>query len=73
MYKLEMKKYKEILNKIPSKLKEIAILISIKIDFKLKTVTRDKKGYYTIIKQLIHEDHKYMYWLAEHPNIKSKH
>ena len=31
----------------------VAILISEKIDFKIKTITRDKEGYYIMIKELI--------------------
>ena len=31
---------------------EVAILISDKIDFKIKTVTRDMEGQYIMIKQL---------------------
>ena len=33
-----------------------AILIIDKIDFKIKTVTRDKEGYYIMIKRLIQEE-----------------
>ena len=34
----------------------VAILISDKIDFKIKTVTRDKEGLYIMIKRSIQED-----------------
>ena len=35
----------------------VAILISDKIDFKIKTVIRDKEGYYTIMKGSIQEEY----------------
>ena len=35
---------------------EVAILISHKIDFKTKTVIRDKEEYYIMIKSLIQEE-----------------
>ena len=36
----------------------VAILVSDKIDFKIKTITRDKEGHYIIIKGLIQEEDK---------------
>ena len=34
----------------------VAILISDKIDFKIRTITRDKEGHYVMIKGLIQEE-----------------
>ena len=36
----------------------VAILISDKIDFKIKTITRDKEGHYVMIKGSIQEEDK---------------
>ena len=35
---------------------EVAILIADKIDFQINTVTRDKEGYYIMIKGSVQED-----------------
>lgn len=35
----------------------VAILLSDKIDYKSKKVTRDKKGYYRLIKVPIHQEY----------------
>ena len=46
-----MKAWKKIIHANGNKKKAgVAILISDKIDFKLKNVTRDKKGHYILIK-----------------------
>ena len=34
----------------------VAILISEKIDFKIRTITRDKEGHYIMLKGLIQEE-----------------
>ena len=48
---------KDILCKWKSK-ERVGILISDKIDFKIKTITRDKEGHYIMIKGSIQEDIK---------------
>ena len=56
----------------------IAILTSDKIDFKIKTVTRDKEGYYKMIKGSIQEEditiinikkNNYKYICTQHRSI----
>ena len=47
---------KGIPNKWKSKKSGEAILLSDKIDLKIKTVTRDKEGHYIMIEELIQED-----------------
>ena len=40
----------------PQKKAGLAILISDKLDFKLKTIVRDTEGHYIILKGTIHQD-----------------
>ena len=47
---------KDIPCKWQSKETGVAILISDKIDFKIKTITRDKEGHYIMIKGSIQEE-----------------
>ena len=47
---------KDIPCKWKSKERGVAILVSDKIDFKIKTLTRDKEGHYLMIKGSIQED-----------------
>ena len=49
---------------------EIAILISDKINFKLKTITRDKEGHYKMIKRSIYKEDMTIINMYE-PNIRS--
>ena len=49
---------------------EIAILISDKINFKLKTITRDKEGHYKMIKRSTYKEDMTIINMYE-PNIRS--
>ena len=54
-YRLKMRGWKNILHTNGKQKKDgAAILISDKIDLKIKNITRDKEGYYIMIKGLIH-------------------
>ena len=57
MYRLQMRGWKKILHANGNQKKDgVAILISDKIDFKIKTITRDKDGHYIMIKGSIQEE-----------------
>ena len=50
-YRLKVKGWKKIFHSNRDQKKAgVAVLISEKIDFKIKTVKRDKEGHYTMIK-----------------------
>ena len=56
-YRLKLRGWKKIFHANGNQKKAgVAILISDKIDFKIKTITRDKKGHYIMIKGSIQED-----------------
>ena len=55
IYKLKARRWKQVFHVNGNQKKaRIAILISEKTDFKLQTVTRDKKGHYIMININIH-------------------
>ena len=47
----------------------VAILISDKINFEIKTVKRDKGGHYVMIKESIQEENKASLWTNSHTHI----
>ena len=56
-YRLKVRGRKKIFHaKGNQKKAGVAVLISVKIDFKIKTITRDKEGHYIMIKGSIQEE-----------------
>ena len=56
-YRLKVSGWKKIFHANGNQNKaQVAILISDKIDFKIKTITRDKEGHYIMIKESIQEE-----------------
>ena len=49
----------------PQKKAGVVILISDKLDFKLKTVVRDTKGHYIVLKGTIHQDYLTIVYIYE--------
>ena len=65
-YRLKVKRWKKIFHANGNQKKaEVAILISDKIDFKIKTVIRDKKGQYIMIKGSIQEGTKIVNYMHQ--------
>ena len=56
-YRLKVRGWKKVFHANGNEKKAgVAILISDKIDFKIKTITRDKEGHYIMIKGSIQEE-----------------
>ena len=56
-YRMKVRRWKKVFQaKGNQKKAGVAILLSDKIDFKIKTVTRDKEGHYIIVKGSIQEE-----------------
>ena len=56
-YRLKVKGWKRVFHANGNQKKaEVAILVSDKIDFKIKTVTRDKEGHYIMFKGSVQEE-----------------
>ena len=56
-YRLKVRRWKKIFHSNGNQKKAgVSILISYKIDFKIKTITRDKEGHYIMIKVSIQEE-----------------
>ena len=56
-YRLKVREWKKIFHANGNRKKDgVAILISDKIDFKIKTITREKEGHYIMIKGSIQEE-----------------
>ena len=57
-YRLKVRGWKKVFHANGNQKKAVvAILISDKIDFKIKTITRDKEGHYVTINTSIQEEH----------------
>ena len=68
-YRLKVRGWKKILHANGNYRKSgVAILISDKIDFKIKKVTRDKQGHYIMIKGSIQEEETTMLNIYMHPS-----
>ena len=60
-YRLKMRGWKKVLHASGNQKKAgVAILISNKVEFEIKTVTRDKEGYYIMIKERRYNKCKYI-------------